>query len=317
VKYKRLGKTDLVVSELGFGAFGIGGNRFGNSYGGTNDAMSIHAIRAALELRCNFFDTADVYGRGHSEIILGRALRDAGKLHDVVIATKGGCSFEREPMFQDFSREYLARAVDASLRRLGRDYIDLYQLHNPPLRDIEHGDVFETLEKIKARGKIRHVGVSIHTVDEGLACIKSGMVDSIQVVYNLFSLLQPELSAEALLSYVHQAQIGLIAREPLANGFLTGKHRVDTRYEDGDIRAEFSTEDRRLRVMLCQSQLHPRSPGVSAAQIALRFVLDEAAISTTIVGIKTAGQAVENFRAVDLPPFTDLYALPPQNGVGC
>src|SRR5688572_29331288 len=132
MKYNSLGKTGLVVSELGFGAFGIGGNQYGNSYGRTSDNESAEAILLALDLGCNFFDTADVYGRGHSEIILGRALRSAKKLNEVVIATKGGCNFGGERLFLDFSSRYLKNAVDASLRRLNRDYIDLYQLHNPP-----------------------------------------------------------------------------------------------------------------------------------------------------------------------------------------
>lgn len=317
MKYNRLGSTDLIVSELGFGAFGIGGNRYGNSYGGTDDGESIRAIHAALELGCNFFDTADVYGRGHSEIILRRALEDAGKLHDVVIATKGGCNFRREPPARDFSGAYLEGAADASLRRLGRDCIDLYQLHNPPLGIIERGEVFETLERLKARGKIRHVGVSVHKVEEGLACIRSGKVESLQIVYNLFSLLHPELTAEGLLPHAHEAGIGLIAREPLANGFLSGRHRVDTPYEAGDIRAEFSTADRALRVLLCESLARAQCREVSGAQLALRFVLDEPVISVTIVGIKTVEQAVENFRSVDLPPFAELYAPPTQEGAVC
>jgi aryl-alcohol dehydrogenase-like predicted oxidoreductase len=147
-------------------------------------------------------------------------------------------------------------------------------------------------------------------VEEGLACIKSGKVESIQIVYNLFSLLHPELSAEGLLPHAHEARIGLIAREPLANGFLSGRHRVDTTYEAGDIRAEFSPADRKLRVSLYQSLARARRRGVSGVQLALRFVLDEPVISVTIVGIKTAEQAVEDFLAVDLPPFAELYAPP-------
>jgi aryl-alcohol dehydrogenase-like predicted oxidoreductase len=307
MRYKQLGLTELVVSELGFGAFGIGGDRYGNSYGPTSDDESVKAIKVALDHGCTFFDTADVYGHGHSETILARALKDAGKLQDVVIATKGGCNFYREPIAHDFSPEYIVKAVDASLKRLGRDNIDLFQLHNPSRQLIEDGAIFGVLEQLKTEGKIRYSGVSIHTVEEGLACIRSKKAATLQVVYNLFSQLQPDKSAEALLPHVTEAQIGLIAREPLANGYLTGKHGLGTEYESGDIRADFSMEERLLRVRLCESFKYFGRTGVTPAQLALRFVLDEPAVSTTIVGVKTSEQAIENFKTPDLPPFETLY----------
>lgn len=310
MKLKPLGLTGLMVSELGFGALPIGGNKHGNSYGSTLDTESIKAVHIALDRGCNFFDTADIYGHGHSERILGKALKLAGKLKDVIIATKGGCNFQLKPTTHDFSSEYLIGAVDASLRRIGREYIDLYQLHNPPMSILQSDDVFETLDRMKGQGKILHVGMSIHTVNEGLCCIKSGKVETLQIVYNLLSQVDPDVSSEALLPHVGASAIGLIAREPLANSFLAGTQRVDTTYEAGDMRAEWPLEARRARIALCEFFRPLERSGFSLAQIALRFVLDEPKVSTTIVGIKTPLQAEENFTAPDLPSFAALYGMP-------
>jgi len=310
MKQKLLGTTGLMVSELGFGGLAIGGNKYGNSYGTTRDSESIKAVHVALDRGCNFFDTADVYGHGHSEYILGKALKRAGKLNDVVIATKGGCEFQRQSVAHNFSPQYLTEAVEASLGRLKREYIDLYQLHNPPMTILHRDVLFETLERIKAQGKIRHIGISIHSLDEGLACIKSGKFETVQIVYNLLSQIDAESSSEALLPHILTSQMGMIAREPLANGFLAGTQRLDTQYEEGDMRGEWPLEARRARIALCESFRNLEHPGASLAQIALRFVLDEPAISTVIVGIKTRAQAVEDFAAPDLPSFADLYPLP-------
>lgn len=304
MRYRRLGKTNLTVSELGFGAWPIGGSQYGNSYGPTDDAVSIEAVCTAADLGCNFFDTADVYGHGHSESILGQALRQSGKLNDAVIASKVGANFSNGNTVLDFSRQHITHAIEASLRRLGRDYLDLYQLHNPSLQIIQDGQVFETLDSLKASGKIRHYGVSIHTVAEGLACIENGKAETLQVAYNLFSLLQPETSPEQLFPQITRHNLGLIAREPLDNGFLSGKHRVDTTYGPGDVRGEWPIADRKLRISLAESLRYLEQPGVSLAQAALRFVLDEPAITTTIVGIKTPEQARENFEAVNLSPLS-------------
>jgi aryl-alcohol dehydrogenase-like predicted oxidoreductase len=311
MRYNRLGKTDLSVSELGFGAWAIGGNRHSNSYGPTDDAMSASAIRTALDLGCTFFDTADVYGHGHSEALLGRTLSDARKLNDVVIASKVGSNFSGAETVRDFSEGHLTRAIEGTLLRLGRDHLDLYQLHNPPVETVEDGRVFQTLDALKRQGKIRHYGVSIHTVREGLAGLKTGRVETLQVVYNLFSLLTPELSAEQLFAPSAERGIGLIAREPLASGFLSGKHRVDTVYGPGDMRASWSRSDRELYVSLAEAMRGLERPGVTLAQAALRFVLDEGVFATTIVGIKTPAQAREDFGAADLPPLGPLAAGQP------
>lgn len=312
MKYRTLGRTGLIISELSFGAWAIGGNKHGNSYGSTNDEASVQAVRSALELGCNFFDTADVYGFGHSEEVVGRALREAGRLNDVYVATKVGGNFYNAggKVVTDFSPEYLRFALEQSLKRLGRDYVDLYQLHNPSRPLIEDGQIFEVLDDLKKEGKIRHYGVSIHSVPEGLACVKSGKPDTIQVVYNMFSLVQSENPGEQLFPHAKHNNLGVIVREPLANGFLTGKQRLDMTYEPGDIRSSWPSNYRSfkirsaeaLRFLEQKAETNQRSR--TLAQAALRFALDEEGVSTVIVGVKTPEQAKENFMASDLPALT-------------
>ena len=309
MKVKRLGLTDLVVSEIGFGCFGIGGNRSGNSYGPTADDTSIAAVRTSLDLGCTFFDTADVYGFGHSEELLGQALHEAGKTNDVVIASKVGGNFSSGITVPDFSRGYIISAVDRSLRRLRRDYLDLYQLHDPPIELIQSGEIFDAMETLKITGKIRYYGISLHTVAEAKACLENRRAQTMQVVYNLFSLVDPEQSFEAVFEPAVQRGVGLIAREPLAAGFLTGRHSLETQYGIGDNRGRWPMGRRRLFIAFANTLRRLEQPGVTLSQAALRFVLDEPAIGTTIVGIKTPAQAQENFAAAEAPPFTELEGV--------
>lgn len=308
MRYKRLGSTDLVVSELGFGAWGIGGNEYGNSYGPTDDNISIQSIRAALDCGCTLVDTADVYGRGRSELLVGRALRDAGRLYDIVVASKVGTNFLGDHPTRDFSVRHISAAIEATLQRLRREYLDLYQLHNPSLEVICTGQVFETLDRLRDAGKIRHYGVSIHTSDEGLCCIGKAQVQTLQIAYNLFSYVEPDRSVAELLFRATQQDIGIIAREPLASGFLSGRHSVETVYGPGDVRAEIPSDVRKVYVTLADSFRCLARAGITQAQAALRFVLDDPMITTTVVGIKTPAQAKENFAAVELPCFEDLFA---------
>ena len=161
MKTRILGGTNIEVSEVGFGAWAIGGNAHGNSYGPTDDTVSVRAIEEALDLGCTFFDTADVYGHGHSEHLLGATLGKRRK--DVVIATKVGNDFYGSRPRLDFSKDYIRTALENSLARLGTSYVDIYQLHNPPHGAIRDGSVFELLNRLKEEGKIRASGISIFT----------------------------------------------------------------------------------------------------------------------------------------------------------
>lgn len=318
MKTRTLGRTGLQVGAIGFGGWAIGGNHHGNSYGPTDDAESKRAIRRALDLGCTFFDTADVYGHGRSEELLGdelRTLRD-----QVVIASKVGgnfYNFEVPPLLRDrvgqavgrpldelpdgaplpvthgpnFSARYIRFAVERSLQRLRTDHIDLLQLHNPPLSLIGEMSTYQVLEDLKREGLIRFYGVSVHPPAEGLAAVSATMPDTVQIVYSL-ARREPE---EHFFPAARAAGVGVIAREPLANGLLAGKYGPDSQWERGDIRArmprpyiaQVTTLAQRVRELAEKS-------GLTAAQLALKFVLDNPAVSVVIVGMKTAQQVDEN-----------------------
>lgn len=306
MRTRRLGSTQLCVSEMGFGAFGIGGNASGNSYGPTDDEVSVDAIRASLDQGCTFFDTADVYGYGHSEELLRRAIGGADKSNSVTIATKVGGNFSSGRTVMDFSRNHILASVDGSLKRLGRDHVDLYQLHNPDLRTIQRGDAFETLDNLVKSGKVRYYGVSVHTCEEAMACLAVPSVSALQIPYSLLSLLNPQLSLANIFEVAQKRGVGLIARQPLAGGFLSGKHTTATVYGPGDIRGLWPRARQRTFVALANSLRDLVHPSFTMAQVALRFVLDEPSISTTIVGIKTPAQALENFATVNMPALSTL-----------
>jgi aryl-alcohol dehydrogenase-like predicted oxidoreductase len=321
VNRRQLGRTGLSVSEIGFGAWGIGGNAFGNSYGSTDDNESKRAIRRAFELGCNFFDTADVYGHGHSEALLGEALHDVRD--QVIIATKvGGNFYNRDihplvrervaqavgksldeldagaalPVTHDatFTPGYLRFAVERSLARLRTDRIDLLQLHNPPLQLISALSTYEPLEEMKRGGLIGFYGVSVHPPEEGLAAINATMPDTVQIVYNLAR----REAEDTFLPAAHAANVGVIAREPLANGFLAGRYSADSTWERGDIRSRMPRPYVTQLAALGQRvrELAEKS-GLTAAQLALKFVLDRGDVACALVGMKTVAQVEENLNA--------------------
>lgn len=289
---RALGRTGLSVSEIGFGCWAIGGNAFGNSYGSTDDSESQRAIRRAFELGCNFFDTADVYGHGHSEELLGAALREVRD--QVIIATKVGGNFYNRDVRMDFSPGYLRFAVERSLERLLTDRIDLLQLHNPPINLISTMETYAPLEAMKREGLIRFYGVSVHPPEEGIATVKAGLPDTVQIVYNLAR----REAEDTFLPTAQAANVGVIAREPLANGFLAGRYNAESTWERGDIRSgmprpyvtQLAALGQRVRELAEKS-------GMTASQLALKFVLDRGEIASAIVGMKTVQQVEENLNA--------------------
>jgi aryl-alcohol dehydrogenase-like predicted oxidoreductase len=298
MKYRVLGKTGLKVSEVGFGAWAIGGNAHGNSYGPTDDKQSLAAIARALELGCNFFDTADVYGHGHSEELLGQALR--GHRSDAVFATKVGGDFYHGTPRMNFTSDYLEFALGKSCERLGSDYIDLYQLHNPPIQLIRDGKIFKTLEKLKASGRIRHYGISIHDPQEGLLAMKNGEIGAVQVVFNILR----QEAKNQLFREATKNNVGIIAREPLANGFLAGNLRAESTFPIGDIRHNFPPDYISQLTMATASLKFLESNIRTLAQAALRFVLDHKDVSSVIPGAKTAQQVSEDLASSESPALT-------------
>ena len=298
MEQRALGRTGLKVSEIGFGAWAVGGNAHGNSYGPTEDAVSVAAVRRAVDLGCTFFDTADVYGWGHSEEILGEALE--GRREDVILATKVGGDFYHGGVYLNFDPAYIAFALDRSLRRLKTDHVDLYQLHNPPAEMMGDPATYEALENLKAEHKIDHYGVSIHEPAEGLLCLDAGKPETLQIPFNLFR----QEWIDELFAQAREAHVGLIAREPLGNGFLAGKIPPSARFPAGDIRSYWPPGMVAGRGAVAQRLSFLAKEGRTPAQAALRFVLAFPEVSVAIPGAKTVSQTEENLGASDVPPLS-------------
>jgi len=295
-----LGKTGLKVSEIGFGGWAIGGNAFGNSYGPTEDAVSKAAIRRALEMGVTLFDTADIYGHGHSEALLGEVLAQWDGPQPTIV-TKGGVNFYRrdDTLEPDWTPYGLAHAVQQSLMRLRRETLDVFLLMNPPVEDLDRWRVWDTLDALRRSGKIRHVGASVAEPAEGVWLLRNNLpVDVLEVAYSIFY----QGATTELLPLARKRKVGLLAREPLANGFLSGKYGPDAIFGEGDIRAALPREYvQAMTQTAAQLQFLTQNGRRTLAQAALRFVLDDLAISSVIVGAKTPEQVEENIGAAHVP----------------
>lgn len=308
MRYRTLGSTGIRVSEIGFGTWGLGGDAQGAvAYGATRDEESIAAVRAACDRGVNFFDTSDFYGFGHSEKVLGEALR--GRREQVVIATKGGLLDASGA--QDFSPAHLRGALEASLKRLGTDYVDLFQLHSPPVDLlVRHPEIIGGLEDLRRAGKLRAFGASVRSPDEGLLAVERLGLRCIQTN---FSLVDQRALENGLLERCERLDAGVIGRTPLSFGFLTGQYSAATKFDVHDHRNRWSVEQReRWADALGKfiAALGSRSSH-TPAQLALRFCLSFRSVSTVIPGMLTEAHVAENTAASDLGPLEaeDVAAL--------
>jgi aryl-alcohol dehydrogenase-like predicted oxidoreductase len=298
--YRDLGKTGIKVSEIGFGAWAIGGAAEAGGaplgWGGSSDDESLAAIRRARDLGVNFFDTADSYGFGRSESLLGIVL--SRKRQDVVIATKVGVVRKSTgELLKDFSKQHIFLAVDGSLKRLRTDYIDLYQLHNPTIADLNREEIQEAMDRLQDSGKIRFWGVSITTPEEGIEIINRDWGYVLQVLYNVLN----QAPARELFPLAKQKGYGIVARVPLASGLLTGKYRQDAVFPSDDVRQNFLTarrlEEATVRVDEVKSIIGGTARNITEG--ALRFVLADDAVSTVIPGARNARQIEGNVAAIE------------------
>jgi len=307
MNYRTLGQTGLQVSEVSFGSWAIGGaseaagEQWG--WGDTPEADAIAAVHRARDLGVNFFDTADVYGNGRSEEMLGKAL--ASDWDKVYVASKAGNVVRNGVSMKDWSRDHLVHSCEASLKRLKKDVIDLYQLHNPGEYDIRHGDWPETMEHLQKQGKIRWYGVSIFLPEEGIAMLARGKGQVIQLGYNALRL---EME-ETVLPLAQRKNIGIIARVPLYYGVLAGKFKPDHVFPADDHRShtlassmmkELVPRAERLR------ELAGIAPGDSEAfgKWSLKFILANPVVSTVIPGARNPQQAEKNSSASDGQPLS-------------
>jgi aryl-alcohol dehydrogenase-like predicted oxidoreductase len=270
------------------------------------DEESLSAIDAALELGVNFIDTSDAYGAGYAETLLGNALKE--RREKVIIATKGGNVMTGPNRGKRiFTPEYIDGVLHESLKRLQTDYIDLYQLHNPTVDVIERGEVWEVLERRKKESKILHYGVSINTMEEGIAAVKDGRSETIQTEYNLFA----QEPAEAFFSLAQAANVGIIARLPLKRGILTGKMTAadEQRFQGEDVRARSFKGEAFRKELAKAEQLRflVHGPVQSLVQAAIAFCVAHPAVSIAIPGARNAAQMRENAASADVTlPADDL-----------
>jgi aryl-alcohol dehydrogenase-like predicted oxidoreductase len=292
MRYRMLGRSKLMTSEVGIGAWAIGGG-----WGPVDDDTSVAAIRKAVDIGVSFIDTADVYGEGHSEEVIGQALEGNAR-HRAVIATKTGL---KAPSGSDFSPTHVAEALEGSLRRLNTDYVDILQLHNPTQAALNDPELWETLRRLKQEGKIRAYGASVQSPRDGIKAIENGDVDAVQVVFNVI-----DQEARAFFETARAHQVGVIARVPLASGFLTGKYAPDHKFHRTDWRGRLGPQRRRLMLRRAQA-LDPVVDGIGStrAQAALAFVLSYPDVAVTIPGVKTPEQAHENAASSDHAPLPD------------
>lgn len=296
MKYRTVGGTGIRVSEIGFGTWGLGGDVAGSiAYGPVDRGESVAALAAAEQKGINFFDTADLYGAGRSEEVLREAF--GSRRSSVVIASKAGMLDPAGK--QDFSAQHLRQALEGSLRRLGTEYIDLYQLHSPPAATILRADgPLATMAEFKSAGKIRAIGVSVRSPEDGLTVVRARLADCIQVNFNLLD--QRALDSGLFAECARQG-VGLIARTPLCFGFLTGQYRADQAYAASDHRSRWSGAQREK--WASGPELFSRwrsSSSETGAQFALRFCLSFPEITSTIPGMLTASHVEDNSAASDL-----------------
>ncbi len=303
MQYRKLGKSGIEVSEVGFGSWAIGGNQWGP----VDNRESVEAIHKALEMGINFIDTADVYGDGVSEEIVAEAVK--GKRDQVVISTKGGLfghhrDPKREPVYD--TPEKVITALDNSLRRLGTDYVDVYFCHLWWDKEEETEAFMRAFEDIKKAGKARVTGVSAEDFTYIKHFNREGHMDVVQVDYSILNR-NPE---KEVLPYLKENGIGVVVKGPLKMGILTGKFNTQTTFSDADIRQNWPNEDwfkeSVAKVELLRPVTENRQGGSdSLAQLALRFVLANDAVSVAIPGAKTPAQVEQNASASVRPLLTD------------
>src|SRR5918992_3278236 len=302
---RRLGRTGLEVSEIGYGAWGIGKSQ----WLGAEDDESIQALDRAIDLGVNFIDTALAYGEGRSERLVGQVVRERGET--VHVATKvppknriwpapDGIALE-----EVFPPGYVRDCAERSLGNLGMKTVDLLQLHVWNDEWAGRGELVDEIEGLRSAGKIRHFGISIndHQPANGLRMVESGAVDTVQVIYNVFDQ-SPE---DELFPACREHDVGVIARVPLDEGGLTGRIRPDTAFSGDDFRDFYFRGDRKRdvhdRVRAIASDLGIEEDEL--AEVALRFVLSEPTVATVIPGMRSLRNVERNVAVSDGRPLTD------------
>jgi len=305
MQYRELGRTRWKVSALSFGAWAMGG-----TWGPVQEEESLAALRRALDLGVNFFDTADVYGDGLSERLIAQLRK--GTSQPIHIATKAGRRLDPHTA-PGYNRANLTAFVERSLKNLDTEALDLLQLHCPPTEVYYMPEVFGVLDDLVKAGKLQYYGVSVEKVEEALKAIEYPNVQTVQIIFNLFR----QRPSDLFFAQAKLRKVGILARVPLSSGMLTGKFTRDSRFDQEDHRAfnrageafdrgeTFSGVDYETGLNAVDELRTICPPGMSLTQFALRWILMFDAVTCAIPGAKRPSQAEENFSAADLPPLSD------------
>lgn len=303
MKRRKLGATGIQVSEVGFGAWGIGRSQ----WVGADDSISLSTLKAAFDSGINFFDTALAYGDGHSERLLARAF---GKSSEVVIASKVPPlnrlwpARNGTPLREAFPIEYVLKSLDESLANLQRDTLDVYQFHVWNDEWAHQEEWLKSVQEMKATGKVRAVGLSIndHQPANALEALATGLIDTVQVIYNIFDQ-SPE---DRLFPYCLQHGIGVIARVPFDEGSLTGNIRPDTAFPQSDFRNIYFKGNRKQEVWARVQKIlgDTQMSAEDLPALALRFCLTSPAVSTVIPGMRRPERVIANVAVSEAGPLS-------------
>ena len=305
MEYRDLGETGMRVSEVSLGTWA-----FGSEWGEVSDEDSCAALNRAIDLGVNFLDTADVYGDGRSEKLIGKLLAERPGV-EIFVATKAGRRLD--PHAADgYNYENISRFVERSLRNLGVEAIDLLQLHCPPTDAYRQDETFEALDRLQEEGKLKNYGVSVEKVEEARMALDYSGVKTVQIIFNIFR----QKPAEEIFPLAEERNVGIIARVPLASGLLSGKMTADREFAPDDHR-NFNREGRAfdrgetfsgvpfeagLYATEYLKDLIPK--GHTLAQLALRWILMHPAVSCAIPGAKRPDQVEDNVAAGEMPPLS-------------
>ena len=300
MRHRKFGRTGWEVSEIGYGMWGMGG------WTGSEDTESLGSLQRAIELGCNFFDSAWVYGDGHSEKLLGQAVK-ANSAKKIYVASKVPPKNKtwpapaNSPLEQNYPPQHITEFVDKSLQNLGLDTVDLIQLHTWNDKWLEDSRIAPALEKLKSSGKARAVGLSLNRWQpwNGVQAVRAGIVDSVQVVYNVFDQ-NPE---DELFPACREKNVAVIARVPFDEGSLTGTLTAASHWPVGDWRnGYFSGENLRETLQRVEALKKILPEGMTLAELALRFILSNPDVSTTIPGMRKTRNVDANLAVSEIGP---------------
>jgi aryl-alcohol dehydrogenase-like predicted oxidoreductase len=308
--HRNFANTGFQVSEIGLGCWQLGGSDWGT----IDDQKCFEILAAAVDAGVTFFDTADVYGSGRSEELIGKFLNQTPDR--IFVATKLGRTGDLYP--DNYSEATLRAATEASLRRLGVETLDLTQLHCVPTEILRSGEVFEWLGKLRNEGKIQNFGASVESMEEALICLEQPGLTSLQIIFNVFR----QKPIEALFPHAMAKNVAIIVRLPLASGVLAGKFTPETSFPENDHRnynrdgqafnvgETFAGIPYEKAVELAAALKAHLPDGMTLAQMAQRWILDHPAVTTVITGASRPDQVVDNTRVSQIPPISaELHAI--------